>query len=650
MNQIKSKEKLDFWQGKLADAETAYTDELVKMDKREKLYRGDGKIKATVNNDTATSTPYVRNICAELIESQIDSTIPQPKVTAMRKGDEWRAEIIENMLRSLMDKLPVELLNDMNERTVRIQGGSFYLSEWDESANAKGGEIALSVPHPKMVIPQDGVFTDIEDMDYIFLKIPQTRGYIERRYNVDLENAGEESPEVRSPEGDTAEDIVTQNIVYFRNEKGGIGRFSWVNDTVLEDVEDYQARRTSKCVSCGALEPEDEEENINPSVITDGKTQTKQIKVCPFCGGTKFHITNDDFETVVTPIVRSDGVQICEGARPVAHITETLELGGGVPVIEMPLEGTKIPFYKPNTYPILLQKNVSRFGSFLGDSDIDKLESYQNTIKRLDAKIIDKLIKSGSKLTLPDKAEVSTKNTEMEVIRLKNASEKECIGVYTLEGAIDQDIAYRDRIYEEAKQAIGVTDSYLGRIDRTATSGKAKEFSAAQAAGRMESKRVMKNALWARLYETCFKLMLAYDDTPMPIKSRDIHGNTVYTEFNRYDFLDRDENGQYRWNDDFLFSCDTSSALAQNREAMWQETRLNLQTGAFGDPAELDTLIFFWEKMEQLHYPGAGATRKCLEEKLEKQKAAAQMQMPPQASFPPQAQGGLMPSGAEMLI
>ena len=51
---------------------------------------------------------------------------------------------------------------------------------------------------------------------------------------------------------------------------------------------------------------------------------------------------------------------------------------------------------------------------------------------------------------------------------------------------------------------------------------------------------------------------------------------------------------------------------------------MNLQTGAFGDPTRTDTLILFWSKMEQLHYPGAGTTKKYLEEKLELERAMMQ--------------------------
>ena len=54
---------------------------------------------------------------------------------------------------------------------------------------------------------------------------------------------------------------------------------------------------------------------------------------------------------------------------------------------------------------------------------------------------------------------------------------------------------------------------------------------------------------------------------------------------------------------------------------------MNLQTGAFGDPASLQTLILFWSKMEMLHYPGAGETKSYLEEELQRQQEQQQMMM-----------------------
>ena len=68
---------------------------------------------------------------------------------------------------------------------------------------------------------------------------------------------------------------------------------------------------------------------------------------------------------------------------------------------------------------------------------------------------------------------------------------------------------------------------------------------------------------------------------------------------------------------------------------------MNLQTGAFGDPGSTDTLILFWSKMEELHYPGAGATKKFLEDRLAREQQAMQQQAAMQAMQQSQAAGGL---------
>lgn len=56
---------------------------------------------------------------------------------------------------------------------------------------------------------------------------------------------------------------------------------------------------------------------------------------------------------------------------------------------------------------------------------------------------------------------------------------------------------------------------------------------------------------------------------------------------------------------------------------------MNLESGAFGDPTNLKTLILFWSKMEMLHYPGAGETKAYLEEEYRQQ----QEQMAQQAAM-----------------
>lgn len=625
----KDMSRLKLWQDRLARNEAAYAAEEGAMDAREALYQGEKKLTQIVRGEKKKETPHVRNLCAELIEAQVSSSIPQPKVTARREKDEGKAKLIEDMLRNELDRLPFEQLNDMLERTVPIQGGAGFLVEWDNTKRTHYtvGELTVSTLHPKQIVPQDGVYTGIEDMDYIILKLPQTKEYIRRRYGVEVEDESEQEPEVKASAGaSTADDLVTQYIAYYRNGKGGIGLYSWVCDTELEDLEDYQARRAKKCAQCGAAEPiGDVPSPAGPVSWLGGELigapeppERDGKKVCPYCGGTKWEESEEGFEELYAPVKRSDGTEL-----PGAQLSVGLDEYGQPAVLETP---TRIPFYKPDIYPVILQKNVSVYGKFLGDSDLDKIRDQQNTVNRIEAKIIDKLLASGSYITLPKDASIKVDADDMKVIRPESVSDKALIDVYDLQGNVEQDLVYLGQVYEEARQTIGITDSFQGRRDTTATSGKAKEFSAAQAAGRLESKRVMKEAAYAALFEAMFKFKLAYADEPRPVMSEDLYGNPQYREFNRYDFLEQDDAGQWCWNDQFLFSCDTSTPLAQNREAMWQETRQNLQTGAFGDPASIQTLILFWSKMEMLHYPGAGETKAYLEEQLQMQQLAAQQQ------------------------
>ena len=597
-------EKLREWQERLSQSDSRWSAEVEKMNERESIYNGLRTMTPLVPGDThrdgtKKKTSHVRNITFENIESQVSSAIPQPKVTPRRKKDEHLANVIEHFLRNELDRLPFEAINDLAERTVPIQGGVGFLVEWDNTKRTSTtvGEVNVTLIHPKQFAPQPDVYTSIADMDYFIVKVPTTKGCIERRYGVVLETEGESEPDIRGGDGSTSEENLTLYMGYALNDHGGVDRYTWVNDTELESLEDYQARRQPVCERCGKVKPLAGQE-VNGSIYTGG--------ACPWCGGKKWDERVQDFEELRVPVHRSDGTEI-----------------GGT---EAAGEPTKIPFYRPDCYPIVLQRSVSVYGQLLGNSDVDMIRDQQNTSNRIEQKIIDRLMKAGTRITLPDRADLRTDPEDSERWYIGKPSDKQLIDVYDFSGNLQYELTYLAQVYEEARQIIGITDSFQGRRDATATSGKAKEFSAAQAAGRLESKRVMKNEAYAELFEVMFKFWLAYSDEPRPVTYKDSTGETVYKEFNRYDFLEIGEDGEWHWNDQFLFSCDTSAPLASNREAMWQETRQNLQTGAFGDPTDIETLILFWAKMEELHYPGAGQTKKHLEEKAQRAEEMQRMQ------------------------
>lgn len=159
----------------------------------------------------------------------------------------------------------------------------------------------------------------------------------------------------------------------------------------------------------------------------------------------------------------------------------------------------------------------------------------------------------------------------------------------------------------------------------------------------------MKRAMYQDLFEAIFKWMLAYCDEPRTIRRTDEHGDVEYVTFDRHDFLYQDEAGEWQYNTDFLFSCDSSAPLASDRQALWKETRMNFQEGAMGSPTEITTLLRFWEQMEKLHYPMAGDMVKSLRDQMERQQAQQAQQTPPTAPDSPGGSGGTEHTAEELL-
>lgn len=616
------KSKLAMWQDRLRVNEGAWNVFQEKFDERDRIYRGQHELRNTVSmpRNSPKETNHCYNIVSENIESEVDSTIPMPKVTPRRKADEWRARIIEDMLRNEIDRIPMEEINDAMERIVPVQGGAFYLLEWDnrEIHGDRIGENVVTAIHPKEFVPQDGVFTGIEDMDYFFLKLPQTKQYIRDKYGVDVEYAQETEPEIKATDASTAEDMVTQYVAYYRNDRGGIGVYSWVCDTVLEDIEDYQARRRRHCKRCGAAE------GTGSRIMQDGSQPEKKEEngVCPYCGGTEWTDEDEAYEDVFEPrqmggeegpVVGGANLAADENGNIVMRATE------------------RVPYYKPDVYPLVLQRNISVFGQLLGESDVDKIADQQNTLNRLEQKIINRICEAGSITILPPDTSVTIDENEHRVYRCENVANANAIRNVAFTGDLQYELAYLAQVYEEARRTLGITDSFQGRNDTTATSGKAKEFAASQSAGRLESKRMLKRAAFARLYELIFKFKLAYADEPRPVISKDDTGENKYDYFDRHDFLEQTADGGWRYVDDFIFSTDDASALAVNRQNMWQELTSQLQAGAFGDPTNLNTLILYWTSMEQEHYPGASEKKQYIKEQLAAQQEAMQQQAMQQA-------------------
>lgn len=574
-------DKLIRWQEKYREAYDRYSDVLRNGKDNEKAYDGTRKIKKPDGTDADKQGSVARKMCFELTETQADIQIPMPRVISKR-GVEERAIMIENVIRTLIDDMNMEEIVDEQARLTPIWGGSIFMVEWDNTYRDSFGVGKLNVKnlHPSQVIPQPGVYK-LDEMDYLFITFEQTKDYIKRVYDVDVEVEGDQNTE------DPLEHMRTHVYCYYRNEDGSIGLFSWVGDTVVQDYENYFSRKQKVCKKCGAVKDPYEDK-------------------CIECGSKKFITEDKKYEEVEYTTQVED---------PQTGLTTQTK------------KTAKVKYYVPKVFPIVIHKNVGDIKSFLGRSDIDFIKDQQNDLNIYMNKIREKLLKGGSYFTLPEGVEVEATDDELKIIRIRDAAQKAMIGVDTIQPNIATDAEILELNYRIGRQTLGITDSYQGREDRTATSGKAKQIAVEQSQGRLKSKQTMKDFAFAELYKLMFQFMLAYTDEKRPYIQEDTNGKLEYKWFDKKFFVEEDDNGDIYYDDEFVFSVDVSGTLANDRQAMWQETRSNFESGSYGDPTQLDTLEMYWTTMNKLHYPCAPDALKLIaQRKVEQQQLMLQQQ------------------------
>lgn len=609
--------KLQFFQTLFNEAQTATSELHEKLKRHLDQYKGSKEI-----DNSPTEAEVVRNITYELIESQVTSYIPNPSVHSKMFSDrkERNAKSIETMLRNKRDELPYEELNDIDERYNPIYGGSIWLVEWDNAITTHNtvGDIKVSCLSPRHFFGQPNIYK-IRDMEYCFITFETTKEDIERKYDVSIKLL-EETENEEAADDKTA----TLIVCYYKNEEGKVCQYIWSGDTEIKDIEDYFARKRYVCKKCD-----------------------KRKEICN-CDKGDYELENDEEEIVERDIQRSDGnviskmsVVIENGQVVTEEVQQPLYQADGTPVFDnstgvlLPamttvlvpkMEQTKLPYYVPNILPVVIRKNTSEEDNLLGQSDCEFIRPQQQAINKVETRIMQKTVRGGVFPLVPDDFSYTLSDSVLETAFKVKQSNAKLYGKLDLQANISQDIAEAERLYDQAKRILGITDSFQGQYDGSAQSGKAKQLQIQQAAGRLDSKRQMKNAAYADMDKIIFQYYLAYADEPRPVAYKDSFGKLQNRTFNRYDFIERDEAGEYYYDDEYLFSTDATIDVERSRELLWQENRQNFQQGAYGDPKLLQTQLIFWQNMEQAHYPWAHDNVERIAEEIARQQEMQALQ------------------------
>lgn len=556
-----SSTKLRMFQNKFFQSKGVWESNWQLIDEREAIYNGTHAVDLNINekskNRTKKLSNNVRNICYELIESAVDNNIPMPTVKAKRPEGANLAKMIEDSIRNDMFDSKINKLNDRLERTTMKHGFSATEIVWnpDYKHHLFRGEIEYRPRHPKQIIPQANVY-DIDLMDYIFVLTSVTKGYIKRKYGVDLRAEREQFPEVNYiPEEEdninTQYEKVTEIVCWYKDEDGDVGKFSWVNNVVLEDLAKYYYRRMPD--EKGALKVE-------------------------------------EFETLVEDVTLRDGTIIPAG--------------------------TQIPYFVPRQFPIIVRINVPSDFGFGGISDIDTIRDQQDVVKKLTNNIEEKILRGGSIITKLEGHKVQITN-ELNQVVSGNQTQINALNVKTLNADINKELEFLQVNYQAAKDTLGITNSWQGKDDAANQSGKAIQAKIAQSGGRIQSKLFNKYDFYKQLFEMSFWFKLAYYDELRPYVTQDAEGKDVYGDFNKYEFLVQDKAGEWYYNTDFIFTADAGSGIPKDK--VWQmQTTIDLfQKGAFNPTPQALTL---WQQLQEVQYPGAANITEQLTKQIDMQK------------------------------
>lgn len=592
------------------------------LNEREAFYAGTHEVDQNINSlDSNTiqklsNQPY--NIAYELIESQVNNNVPLPVIKSKRKEYKYQAMMIEDSLKNDITDTSINKVNDKNERTTCKHGFSAVEVIWDSSrqTNDYVGEVQLLQRHPKTIVPQAGIWDD-ELMDYIFTQISVTKQYIWSQYGVSLQNETEQYPTVNTT-GDTTINNLAEKVTlitcWYKDSDGDVGKFSWVQNHVLEDKPKYFYRRPYKCKECGSV----------------GTTDMKKCE----CGG-KFSKEIEEYEVLAEDKVlnRTEKVTtytLDEQGMPIPQVQE-------IPVV-IP-KGTRIKYFAPKEFPVVIRTNVPADFGFGGVSDIDVIRDKYTLISKLMNNVEEKLLKGGYIITCPEDMKLNLTNNIYQVIK-GTTQQLAGIDVKDLSLDVQKDLEVVRAVYEQAKSLLGITDSFQGKPDPSASSGIAKQLQIAQASGRMQSKEFNKHNFYTRLYKMMFYMKLAFYDELRPVVSKEENGEDKYFDFDKYEFLLRDKDGEWYYNTDFQFSIDASGGWERNREFMYNQVMSLYSGGAF---VASNPSVMLWNVLDQLNFPNAGAIKQSLTTQLEEQKMMMQQQQAMQAQIA-NASGQPMPS------
>ena len=583
------KEARKIWEkygtGLLSNAVAYHGDFMRDMSEWNDLYQGTKEI-ATKNSksnfisnrkNTAKrpkDADNVVNISYQIIESQIDTTIPMPRVDAYEEKQVGKAKIPEGQLTELAQSAEMKIINSENERICKKNSMAYFKVSYDAnfSRHSSLGKIVIDNPHPMNVIPQPNVY-DIDAMDYIYHIENRTIDDIVRefgeKYRKPLENEGEQWSNVDNffldmdnvKESGNTTDKVSLVECWYKDNDGDICLITFVNDIILR------------------FEPTIFIKDDLVSVDSDNKP-----------------IKREDTDEPVEEYLREEIL--------VEEVEEEFEEGVEV---QIPIKAETV-YVEPHIirrFPFIPWYNVREEKNFRGISDIYIIKDQQEAIKKILSIQQEKLIKGTTKIFVRKNSNILKQVTDAVGQIIETDNPLQDINVVDLKTQDNAYLTFYNLMQSAAQTSTGVSEIYTGNIGNTELSGAAIDKLSSNTSQRLQPKRLEKEIAYIQLYNLVYEFMIAFYDDKIPYRYEGDTGKK-YGYFDKSKMMSKDITGQYYYPDMYIT---VDSGVSKDRPFILQFIQ------QAGD--RLDN-IDYWTLAEKSGIPGASEVKQRLIEDKKK--------------------------------
>jgi hypothetical protein len=510
-------ELLSKWQAKLEDAMQDHNTFRSKCAYNDEQYNGSRDTSGTTskrpmsNKDVAVTkdAKQVVNITFQLIESQIDITVPQPRVDELEKDDVDRKKMIEGKLKQFAESDEAKVIVAENERITKKNSYSIMKVCYDPDfdGHTYKGRTKVVNPHPVNVIFQKNCYR-IKDMNHLWhienRDIDNVCAEYGEEFRDELEIDGAKYNYLEDLSGTTSRESTSKNMLsvvetWYKDKEGDVNLFTWCNSVKLRHNKKFfykkdLIQRDGKYYEIVSMEQYDEQGNI---------------------------IGYQDVEVVA-----------------------------------------KVP----KEFPFIIQYNIPKEKSIRGKSDPEVISDQQEAIKKVLSNEQERLLKGNTKIITRKGSGLANKinNSITQCLETENpTSDVYVIDMKTQDRQLKE---FYNLMVSAAKDSLGVTDAGQGIIQNNQLSGRAIEQLSSNSTGRLAPKLFQKHIAFSQLYRKLYEFDIAFCDDKRPFKFGE-GATKQYGYFNKSQLIKQDSAGEWYY-PEFDITITTDSGIPKDPRFM----------------------------------------------------------------------------------